>query len=151
MTGGRDYRHRQIVEDVLDGLVRRLLKAEPGKRVKLHCGMCRTGADAHAVAWAKFRNYAIQPYPADWDAYGKSAGPRRNRQMVLALWNLKQAGETVWFARFWGGDGTENCTGYAIRAKLPMVVVATDGSPNYFPNGWDGKAPLYDYGIHEHV
>ncbi len=66
--------------------------------------------------------------------------------MALALWKLKQAGEPVWFVRFWGGDGTANCTGYAIRAKLPMVVVATSGHPHYFPDGWDGVADIHEYG-----
>jgi SLOG family YspA-like protein len=40
------------------------------------------GADLMAAAWANHRGIAVERYPADWKAYGKAAGYKRNEQML---------------------------------------------------------------------
>lgn len=41
------------------------------------------GADALAALIAQSMTYVqIEPYPADWDRYGKAAGPIRNQRML---------------------------------------------------------------------
>ena len=59
-----------------------------GKEMTLVHGACPTGADAFAEDWywhmiddGRVGLY-IERYPADWSAYGKFAGPKRNKQMV---------------------------------------------------------------------
>jgi SLOG family YspA-like protein len=41
------------------------------------------GADKIAGRLARLKGLEVDPYPADWDTYGKSAGPIRNRQMLV--------------------------------------------------------------------
>lgn len=41
-----------------------------------------TGADTMARKWADARKIPVLPYPAQWDVYGKAAGPIRNAQML---------------------------------------------------------------------
>ncbi len=50
---------------------------------KLICGMCPSGIDAVAANWAKENKIPIEEYPAEWEKYGKSAGPRRNKLMTF--------------------------------------------------------------------
>lgn len=59
------------------------------------------GVDAMAEDWAKRHAYlgvTLKIFPADWDKWGKSAGPRRNLQMgeyadeLLALWDGESRG-----------------------------------------------------------
>ena len=40
------------------------------------------GADSLAAKWAQQRGVPCDEYPADWDRHGKSAGYRRNEQML---------------------------------------------------------------------
>lgn len=43
-----------------------------------------TGADSIAFNWARARDIEIVTYPAEWEIHGRSAGPRRNMQMLVA-------------------------------------------------------------------
>jgi SLOG family YspA-like protein len=56
-------------------------------------GACPTGVDALGERWAKERNIRVERFGADWRKFGRSAGPRRNSEMVeraealVALWD----------------------------------------------------------------
>lgn len=41
------------------------------------------GADTHARKWAEAQDVAVEPYPAEWELYGKAAGHIRNKQMLV--------------------------------------------------------------------
>lgn len=41
-----------------------------------------TGADALGERYAKEKGYTIKLFPADWNRYGRIAGPLRNKQMA---------------------------------------------------------------------
>lgn len=43
---------------------------------------CARGADRTAEEWAIEHDIPVRHFPAQWDTYGKSAGPIRNRQML---------------------------------------------------------------------
>lgn len=40
------------------------------------------GADLMSREWAESRVLPVHPFPADWNRYGKAAGPKRNQQML---------------------------------------------------------------------
>lgn len=45
-------------------------------------GACPTGGDAMADEWAAHYGVPAERHPADWDRFGRAAGPRRNAEMV---------------------------------------------------------------------
>ena len=47
-------------------------------------GDCR-GADRTCGAIANELGFTVKAFPADWDKYGKSAGPIRNREMIKEM------------------------------------------------------------------
>lgn len=77
VSGSRDWSSRAAVWDALN----RWHKAS-GTPVTLMHGACPTGADAIADQWASVQHVPVRKFPADWKKYGKSAGPRRNVDMV---------------------------------------------------------------------
>lgn len=99
IAGGRDFADYELVKNTLD----KYLKDIKGE-VVIISGTAR-GADQLGERYAKENNLMVKRFPADWDRYGKSAGPIRNDQMA------KYASETkgVLFA-FWDGKsrGTKN-------------------------------------------
>ncbi len=61
------------------------------------CGMA-SGVDRIGKAWAEEMNIPVKPFPADWNRYGKSAGPIRNGEMAdyadaaIVIWDGKSRG-----------------------------------------------------------
>ena len=59
---------------------------------------CATGADALGERYAKENGFKVEKYPANWEKYGKYAGPKRNKEMakncdyVLCFWDGKSKG-----------------------------------------------------------
>lgn len=45
------------------------------------CGMAR-GVDELGYRWAREHDIPIKEFPADWNRYGKAAGPIRNKEMA---------------------------------------------------------------------
>lgn len=76
-------------------------------------GDCPIGADRYARNWASLNRVSQEPYPADWDAYGKAAGHIRNKQMVDTNPDYAVA--------FIKGEsrGTKNCISHLERAGIP--------------------------------
>ena len=60
-------------------------------------GMCK-GADLLGEKFAKENGYEIESHPANWKAYGRAAGPKRNEEMaqlcdlVICFWDGKSKG-----------------------------------------------------------
>jgi hypothetical protein len=114
VCGGRDYKDRDKVFEVLDRL-------HIGMRIDAIVHGAARGADHLAGAWAFTRRVAQKRFPADWVAHGKAAGPIRNRTM---LWATKP--DLV--VAFPGGRGTLHMIDVAKRAKVPVMEVLRDGS-----------------------
>ena len=59
-----------------------------------HC----SGVDTMAERYAQENGIALEIFPANWEAYGRAAGPVRNREMVsqadivIAFWDGKSKG-----------------------------------------------------------
>ena len=75
IAGGRGYRMRPIHQRRLEALF--------GHRSDLEIvsGGC-TGADMAGEVWAHKRGLKVTRMSAEWDTYGPSAGPIRNRKMA---------------------------------------------------------------------
>jgi ABC-type Fe3+-hydroxamate transport system substrate-binding protein len=83
VCGSRTYSDRATVYDKLDELKPDLI---------IHGGA--KGADSLAGDWAAYNDVPQRIFLPDWELYGKSAGIRRNNQMldtkpdlVLAFWD----------------------------------------------------------------
>ncbi len=105
VCGGRDYADRERVYDALDAAHRR-------NRITELIHGAAPGADILAGEWAEERKVACKPFPADWRKHGKSAGPRRNQQM------LEYGPEGV--IALPGGSGTRDMVMRAMLAKVPV-------------------------------
>lgn len=75
VTGSRDWSDRDWIALVLD-------LATPNTQHTLVSGACSTGADALAEQIAYEKGWIVERHPADWKKFGKSAGFRRNAEMV---------------------------------------------------------------------
>ena len=59
---------------------------------------CAKGVDRAGEEWAKRNGVPIKPFPANWETYGRAAGPIRNQQMaayadaLIAIWDGKSRG-----------------------------------------------------------
>ena len=76
-----------------------------------------SGADALGKRFAQERGLSVEQYPADWERYGRAAGPRRNAQMAKVA-----DGVLV----FWDGRsrGTKSMIACAEKAGKPCKIVA---------------------------
>lgn len=96
VCGGRDFNNEAMLFHALDELLLSLQSHET-KCYTLIAGAAR-GADTLAAVYAKNNNLKLEEYPAEWDKYGKSAGYRRNTDMVdasdmvVAFWDGKSKG-----------------------------------------------------------
>jgi hypothetical protein len=75
VSGDRNWSDRDYIFYTLDGVsaVRPISSVIQGKA---------PGADHFAKLWARHNHLACLDFEADWDTYGKAAGPIRNKQML---------------------------------------------------------------------
>lgn len=79
-----------------------------------------SGTDSMAKRYANEHGYGLAPFPADWERYGRSAGPYRNELMAdeLTLYQHKAA------LFFWDREsrGTKHCIGEVKKRNIPYKV-----------------------------
>lgn len=69
---------------ILDGLLDDAITSM--RSMELVHGDCPRGADAIAAHWAASHpEVQVETHPADWDRFGRAAGPIRNQAMVDSL------------------------------------------------------------------
>ena len=107
--GGRDWNKRKVTYAALDQLDKQYSFST------VIDGMAR-GADELAFDWALSRGVKTERYKADWDKYGKAAGPIRNQQM------LDEGVPTVAVA-FPGGRGTADMASRCEAAGIKVHYV----------------------------
>lgn len=108
VCGGRDFTDRERLFRVIDWLCPDQITCI------IHGGA--TGADTLAGEWAKYSYVECKVYPAQWDKYGRSAGPVRNQQML-------DEGKPDLVLAFPGGAGTRNMIMLARRAGVDVLEV----------------------------
>lgn len=74
------------------------------------------GIDALAERYAREENIPLQVFPADWKQYGKSAGPRRNTEIVAVATHVLALPSS-------SSVGTYDTIRKAERAGKPLHVV----------------------------
>ena len=74
-----------------------------------------SGVDNDAYQAAKNAGVDIFEFPAEWDKYGKSAGPRRNRAMLDFI------GPGGILIVFDGGNGTKGIEEEAIKRNMAVI------------------------------
>lgn len=87
IAGCRDYEDYNTVKAYADRMLSNITD-----EIQIVSGGA-SGADALGERYAKEKGYSIKRFPADWNKYGRSAGPKRNRQMaqyadaLIAFWD----------------------------------------------------------------
>lgn len=74
------------------------------------------GADRWAKLWCKAFGHEYEEYNAEWDRYGKGAGPKRNKVMV------DKGADIVLAFPIGASPGTRDCMEKAAAAGIPVVV-----------------------------
>lgn len=110
VAGGRDFTDYNLVKKTLDKLLLKI--SVPIRIVSGRCsdekkgiltftaddGTKVYGADGLGERYAKENDIPVLSVPANWKKYGRSAGPKRNRQMAalgthaLIFWDEKSRG-----------------------------------------------------------
>jgi len=106
VTGGRNYCDAKRVDEALT-IIRPSEIIHGGAR----------GLDTLAGLWAQKHNIKVKVYPAYWDTFGLSAGPKRNQLML-------SDNQDAMVLAFPGGRGTGHCVGLA--RKMGMRVTGVD-------------------------
>lgn len=90
IAGSRDAREHHVI---------RAINECPWKEeiTQVISGTAR-GSDRYGEKWARRSNIPVLKMPAEWDMYGLSSGPRRNKEMaenadcLIAIWNGSSSG-----------------------------------------------------------
>lgn len=109
ITGSRDFDNFELMKYILN-----FFKEE--KDVTLIHGDCR-GADKIAGYIGKSLGFNIEAHPADWDKYGKKAGPIRNTEMV------DSGADLVLAFPIGNSYRTKDCIRKAEQRGIPIVEV----------------------------
>jgi hypothetical protein len=110
VTGSRDFTDYDTIAGVLDDEA-----VTHGPIVVIHGGAC--GADQLAATWARANRQAQLAFPADWERYGRHAGPIRNRKMLAEAYP-----DVVHAFPLPGSRGTWDCVQAARMLGIPVVV-----------------------------
>jgi len=78
------------------------------------------GADTIAREEAEKLELKVDPYPANWDKYGRSAGPIRNREMLDQCPDLVLAFHSHLLTK---SKGTADCVREARKRGIEVKVV----------------------------
>lgn len=123
VTGSRRW-PANATEPIRDAILDACRRLDPTRSVEdggwpnvtLVHGSCK-GLDYLAATIAASLGLAVEPHPADWNRWGRSAGPRRNATMV-------RLGADVCLAFPIGASpGTRGCMATARAANIPLVIV----------------------------
>lgn len=107
LSGGRNYCFTSFSEEYF------LQIYNVVSATKVVVGDCKTGLDPAIVDCCKKYCIPYEVYKADWDKYGKAAGPKRNLEMAKVAHVL---------LAYPGGRGTRSMLEHMISLKKPYIV-----------------------------
>ena len=110
VTGSRNLTDRKFVEKMLrEHCVGHEIE-------KIVVGDCKTGADAVALAFAERLLFDFEVFKANWNKFGRSAGPIRNRQIVA----IGRPDVCLAFFQTLDSKGTNDAVNAAKEAGVPV-------------------------------
>ena len=112
IAGSRDFSDYNILREQCNAV---LADKSQTHQIIIVSGAAR-GADRLGEQYAAERGYAISRKPADWNKYGRAAGPIRNEEMA------KEADALI---AFWDGEsrGTKNMIELASKHHLESIII----------------------------
>ena len=114
IAGGRDFNDYELLKSKCDYYLSFVLSS--GDSITIVSGHAR-GADTLGEQYAMEKGYPLDSHPADWDKYGKSAGYRRNQEMV----DVAQAAICFWDGK---SKGTKHTIDLCKKKGIPCKVVS---------------------------
>ncbi|MFA5248400.1 MAG: SLOG family protein [Patescibacteria group bacterium] len=109
VAGPRNFFDREVI---IDNLINAICKVKPTKIITGNA----TGVDQITAEYCHgLTEIEFEVFPANWDKYGRSAGPRRNYFMAM------QATHLIAFTN--GSPGTSNMIYFAKRHDLEIILV----------------------------
>lgn len=94
IAGCRDYNDYTEGKEYIEKIISSF---SHNHEITILSGNC-TGADKIGEAYAAENGFAIELYPAEWEKYGRYAGPKRNQKMaeasdiIICFWDGKSKG-----------------------------------------------------------
>lgn len=120
IAGSRGFNNYQYLRETCEKL---LVNRVKDSEIHIVSG-CAKGADQLGMKYANAYGYRVDPYPAQWDEYGKSAGYIRN---------CKMAENADALIAFWDGEsrGTKHMIEQATKKGLLVRVIRYDQDRSY--------------------
>ncbi len=109
IAGGRNFHNYEQLCKVCDNIL------QDQTNIEIVSGAYYKGADKLGEQYAAEKGFRLTKFPADWNRFGKAAGPKRNEQMA----NYADA-----LIAFWDGKskGTKHMIGLANKRKLNVLI-----------------------------
>ncbi|MGF7011972.1 putative Rossmann fold nucleotide-binding protein DprA/Smf involved in DNA uptake [Lachnospiraceae bacterium PF1-22] len=114
IAGSRDFLDYKFLKEKCDEIIQKLTEY----KITIISGTAR-GADTLGEQYAKENNYILKRMPANWNDYGKSAGPRRNEEMAKYA---KEAAVSILIAFSNGSKGTGHMINSANKHELQIFT-----------------------------
>jgi len=113
IAGSRNYTDR----DTFNRVTEEYIDSEDASTVIVAGGAA--GADELAKDYALEHGLQYIEFPADWEKYGRAAGPKRNDEMVKFI---KEKNGTALY--FWDGEskGTKHCIESARKNGIDVTI-----------------------------
>lgn len=114
MSGSREWRDEALVRQafsMVHGSGHTLVHGDDGDEAGT------LGLDRMAGRVAADMGWEVEPVPADWDRFGKAAGPKRNQAMV------DRGADVLLAFPLPGSVGTWDCIRRADESQIPVVIV----------------------------
>ena len=116
VAGSRSFSDYDLMCETLDKLLSRY--TQMCVPICIVSGGAR-GADKLAERYAIEHDYQLEVFPADWDKFDKSAGYRRNRQM---MWYISQQNRSCGCVCFWDGKSRGTALNFELAKEFNVPL-----------------------------
>lgn len=115
IAGSRTFNDYELVRKTMSALFGNIAPSQ----MEIISGHCPSGADHLGEMFAERNGIRLVLFPADWEKYGKAAGPIRNKQMS------EYVSSDGYLIAFWDGKsrGTKNMIEEAYRVGATVKIV----------------------------